>query len=247
MEMKRLTAITVAALLSGSVLSAQESEEPPVDQSIRTGIVIGKTEKALTLWTKNGQEKFTYAADVILPQRKIKGGNLVVVFEQTRGSRIAARVVLVDEQVFVSGRPDQAGAVIGVAAPGRSPNHLIVKTADGKEAFVVDPKVFRQPLIEPGQKVAVTYRVENVKPPIFKATGLIVLSDKLDESPIKISYSEIPRPAPVIAEAPAPMPEPEPEPEPMVTLPQTASGLPLLMLVGASLLVLGLFLRRARA
>lgn len=242
--MKKVFGVLGAAVILSGALVAQDAEAPGVAPSIRTGVVIGKTDKALTLWTKNGQEKFTYAEGVILPQRKMRDGNMVVVFEQTKGSRIASRVTLVDEQIDVTGKASKQRAVIGRTAAGRSPGHLIIKTLDGKEAFVIDPKVFRQPLPTPDQRVAVTYRVENVKPPIYKATGIVVLADKLDESPVQITYSEIPKAEPVVAAAPLPEPEPE-VPVVIAELPQTASALPLLALAGALLLVVGLRLRRS--
>ncbi len=242
--MKKVIGVLGAAVILSGALVAQEAKAPAASQSIRTGVVIGKTDKALTLWTKNGKEKFTYAEGVVLPQRKIKDGNMVVVFEQSKGSRIASRVSLVDEQIDVTGRASKQRAVIGRTAAGRSPGHLIVKTLDGKEAFVIDPKVFRRPLPEPGQRVAVTYRVENIKPPIYKATGIVVLADSLDESPIQITYSDIPKPEPVVAQAPILEPEPEPEPVVLAALPQTASELPLLAVLGALLLAAGIRLRK---
>ncbi len=47
----------------------------------------------------------------------------------------------------------------------------------------------RQPLPKPNQRVAVTYRIETVKPPRYIATGLIVLPDTLDESPVRIAMT----------------------------------------------------------
>ena len=96
--------------------------------------------------------------------------------------------------------------------------------------------------------MALTYRVEAVKPPIYKATGLVLLPDTFDDAPVKVTYQDIPQPAPAPAPAPAPKPAPAPapEPEPMVTLPQTASQAPAIALLGLLLLAVGSVVRFGR-
>ncbi len=229
-------------ILVVAVASAQESDiTPPEPGSSRTGVVIGKAEKQLTLWTKNGKETFTYAADTVMPLRKMKDGNLVWVRTKGASSKQAAQIIIIDDQVSVVGRLGREHAVVGTTWQGRSPSQLIVRAADGTEMFVIDPKTFRQPMPKPGQKVAVTYRIENVKPPNYIATGLIVLPAELEKSPVRITYTDVPQPE-VVAEAPAPAPAPEPEPV-IAQLPQTATQTPLAVALGLLLLVAGLAVR----
>ncbi len=249
MKSKFLAALGSVLFAFAAIATAQEPATPsPQTGSTRTGVVLSKSEKQVTLWTKNGRETFQVAADTLMPQRKLKDGNLVVVRETASGSRQAAQIIIVDEQVWVKDKFSREHALVGTYGAAQSPAHMTVTTADGRQAFVVDPKAFRQPLPKPGQRVAVTYRVENVVPPIYKATGYVVLGDALQESPVKIAYSPIPAPEPVVAATPAPIaPKPMPAPETMIAaLPQTASRAPLALVTGLVLLGLGVVLRFAR-
>ncbi len=249
MKKKILAAIGGVLFAIAAIATAQEPATPSSQTgSTRTGVVIGKADKQLTIWTKNGRESFQIAADTVMPQRKLKDGNLVVIRETAPGSRQAAQIIIVDEQVWVKDKFAREHAIVGTFGTAQSPSHMMVTTTDGRQAFVIDPKTFRQPLPKPGQRVAVTYRIENVVPPIYKATGLVVLSDALQQSPVQISYTPIPVPEPVVAAAPAPMaPAPMPAPETrIVALPQTASHAPLAFLAGFVLVGLGVVLRFAR-
>ncbi len=238
---------TLGLILVVGAASAQEAELPPEPGSSRTGVVIGKAEKQLTLWTKSGREVFSYSPDTIMPLRKMKDGNLVWVRTRGTNSKEAAQIIIIDEQVSVVGRLGREHAVVGTTWQGRSPSQLIVRAKDGTEMFVIDPKTFRQPLPKPGEKVAVTYRIENVKPPNYIATGLIVLPAELEKSPVRITYTDVPQPE-VVAEAPRPMPAPEPEPEPVIAqLPQTATQAPLFVALGLLLMIAGLAAVRSYA
>ena len=238
--MSKMVSMVLALVLLAGIAAAQESEEPVKAAAARSGIVIGKAEKQLTLWTKNGREVFRYDADTIMPQRKLKDGNLVWVRLEA-GSNVAKQIIIVDEQISVVGRLGREHAVIGHTWQAQSPSQVVVRNKEGKEMFVVDPKTFRQPMPKPGQRVAVTYRVENVKPPRYIATGLVILPDELEKSPVKITYSEVPQEEVRIAEAPTP--EPAPEPEPVVELPQTATQAPLLAALGILFMAAGLAVR----
>ena len=60
--------MVLVLVLLASIAAAQESEEPVKAAAARSGIVIGKAEKQLTLWTKNGREVFKYDAGTIMPE-----------------------------------------------------------------------------------------------------------------------------------------------------------------------------------
>ena len=242
-KMRVLTFVAVCLFAVAATAAPQETEEVAQPASTLTGVVIGKAEKQLTLWTKNGRKVLRYNADTIMPQRKLKDGLLVWVRTTGPGSSEAAQIVIVDEQISVVGRLGREHAVIGTTAPGRSPSHVIVRSKDGREMFVLDPKKFRQPLPKPGERVAVTYRVENVTPPNYIATGIVVLPPALDDSPVKITYSEVPQPVEV-AETVEPEPAPAYEPEQIAALPQTARRTSLAGVVGLLLVAAGVAIRR---
>ncbi len=239
---KKLTA-ALALTLVASLAVAQEPETTQQTTAARSGVVIGKAEKQLTLWTKNGREVFSYTADTIMPQRKLKDGNLVWVRLSDPTSKVAIQVIIVDDQISVVGRQGREHAVIGNTWQATSPSLGVVGYREGKEMFVIDPKTFRQPLPKPGQRVAVTYRIENVKPPRYIATGLVILPDELEKSPVTITYSDVPQEVRV-AEAPPQAPQPTPEPEMVIAeLPKTATQTPLLLGIGMLLMAAGLAVR----
>jgi hypothetical protein len=190
----------------------------------------------------------------VMPKRNVGEGNLVVVRETTAGSGVADNVILVDQEVWVEGSGTNELALIGQVEPSvDGPSQLIIRTAAGQEMFVIDSETFHQPLPERGQRVALTYRVENVKPPLYKATGLVLLPDSFDASPVRVTYSDIVRPATtqepaaVVAVKPAPaplvvaaVPAAVPAPQPMLTLPTTASKTPAAALLGLMFVAIGL-------
>jgi hypothetical protein len=223
---------------------AQESETTQQTTAARSGVVLGKAEKQLTLWTKNGREVFTYTADTIMPQRQLKDGNLVWVRLTSPDSNVATQIIIVDDEISVVGRQGREHAVIGDTWQATSPSQVVVRNKEGREMFVIDPKTFRQPLPKPGQRVAVTYRIENVKPPRYIATGLVILPDAIEKSPVTITYTEVPQEVQV-AQAPPPAPAMrQPEPEMVVAeLPHTATQTPLLLGLGMLLMAAGLVVR----
>ena len=248
---RTLSAACLATLVVAAIPAVAQSggDSPQVTETgFRSGVVIAKKEATFSLWTRRGRDVFQLTGDTVLPQRSWGEGSMVVVKETQPGSKVAEKVILVDEEVWVEAKGTRERAIIGRFEPSvTSPSHMIIRTARGKEAFVIDPKTFRQPFPQPNQRVALTYRVENVTPPIYKATGLVLLPDSFDDSPVKVTYQEIPKPAPAPAPAPATAPAaaPVPAPEPVAALPQTASQLPALALLGL-LLVAGGFVYRLR-
>ncbi len=237
-----LAVLALAGLAAPAVAQGAEKAQTQTESGFRSGIVITKKEGRLALWTKKGREVFVLNDSTLMPQRPVGEGSLVVVRETTPGSKVAERVILVDQEVWVEGKGIRERAIIGrFDGAVTSPHQMIIRTQQGKHAFVIDPKTFRQPFPKPNQRVALTYRVVSTKPPSYMATGLVLLPDTFDESPVKISYQDIPKPAP--APTPEPAPAPVEAPEPMVTLPQTASQSPMVALVGLLLIAGGLVSR----
>ena len=252
--MNKVTRISVLILavatlaLAGQVGIAAAQDDATTqaikETGVRSGLVIKKTDSALSVWTKRGRAVFQFNAETIMPQRPLTEGSLVVVRETTPGSLVAERIIIVDQEVWVEGKGTRERAIVGRFEPSvTSPSQMIIRTADGKEAFVIDPKTFRQPFPKPNQRVALTYRVVPTRPPSYMATGLVVLPDVFEDSPVKVTYQDIPKPTPAPEPAPAPKPAPAPAPEPMVTLPQTGSQSPLVALLGLFLVSAGLVSR----
>jgi hypothetical protein len=246
-------AVTVLVFVAAPAVLAQADTEA----ATHSGVVIARHDDSLSLWTDGGRLVFALNSATAMPGRNVGEGNLVVVRETTAGSGIAENVILVDQEVWVEGTGTNELAIIGRVDPSvNGPSQLIIHTADRQEMFVIDPKTFRQPFPKPGQRVALTYRVENVKPPLYKATGLVLLPDSFDASPVTVTYSDIvvpakkpapvavvavkAAPAPVVAPAPAPAPRPAPAPQPMATLPMTAGRTPAVALLGLLLVGVGL-------
>jgi hypothetical protein len=205
--------------------------------SVRSGVVASRSDVAITIWTGDGQEVLTLTPDTQLPRRTLENGNLIWVQTAGPDSRQAQRILLIDEEISVVGQLDRERAVIGDSWESQSPSQLVVRSKSGQELFVIDPGTFHQPLPKKGERVAVTYRVENTKPPRYIATGLVKLPADLEQSPVKISYSPIPQPEVKVAQAAPPVAAPEaapttasepmalPEPQPeaiVASLPQTA-------------------------
>ncbi len=251
-----IAALAVLALLAAPVFA----DEP----GYRSGVVIDASDEELTIWTEDGRETIDLTPETVLPgDRELADGNLVLVHETAAGNRVAERVTLIDEEIFVEGDNTFEKAIIGTTEPSvMSPNHIIVRTASGGEAFVIDPMEFGMPLPEPGAKVAVTYRVESVTPPRYKATGLIELPPSYDDSPVTVSYAPIPQAEAEVETVAVVEPELEVEVETeptfeveleadtttpdMVatyTLPQTGSSAPLAALFGGLLLAVGVITR----
>jgi hypothetical protein len=199
-------AVTLLFLGAAPAVSAQVDTE----STTHSGVVIARLDDSLSLWTDGGRLVFELNPTTEMPKRAMGEGNLVVVREKTAGSGVAESVILVDQEVWVEGSGTNELAIIGRAEPSvDGPSQLIIRTADGQEMFVVDPETFHQPFPERGQRVALTYRVENINPPLYKATGLVLLPDSFDASPVKVTYNDIVRPAkqpaaPVVAAKPAP-------------------------------------------
>ena len=236
--------LAVAAAPSAVSAQAPAAKDQVVETGFRSGVVIVRKDATLSLWTKRGRDVFQLTPETVMPQRSVGEGSLVVVKETQPGSKVAEKIILVDEEVWVEGKGTRERAIIGRFEPSvTSPSQMIIRTAKGREAFVIDPKTFRQPFPQPNQRVALTYRVENVTPPIYKATGLVLLPDTFDDSPVKVSYQDIPVPAPAAEPAPLPAYEPAPEPEQIAELPQTASRLSELALAGMLLVGVGLVVR----
>jgi hypothetical protein len=247
------SAVAVAVLILGAAPTV--SAQVDTKAGFHSGVVIARHDDSISLWTEGGRLVFALNPTTTMPERKVGEGNLVVVRETTVGSGIADNIILVDQEVWVEASGTNELAIIGRVDPSvNGPSQLIIHTADRQEVFVIDPKTFRQPFPEPGQRVALTYRVENVKPPRYKATGLILLPDSFDDSPVTVTYSDIvvpakkPAPVAVVAVkaapapvvAPAPAPRPAPAPQPMATLPMTAGRTPAVALLGLLLVGVGL-------
>jgi len=201
------SAIAVTLLFLGAVPTV--AAQVDTETATHSGVVTARHDDSLSLWTKDGPLVFELNSDTVMPERVVGEGNLVVVRETQAGSMVAENVVLVDQEVWVEGTGSNELAIIGQVNPSvNGPSQLVIQTAERQEMFVIDPKTFHQPLPEPGQRVALTYRVEDVNPPLYKATGLVLLPDSFEASPVKVTYSDIERPAnqvaaPVVATKPA--------------------------------------------
>ncbi len=201
------SSIAVLLLFVGAVPTV--AAQTDTETAIHSGVVIATDADSLRLWTNEGELEFALNPDTVMPKRVVGEGNLVVVRETEAGSLVAENVLLVDQEVWVEGTGSNELAIIGRVEPSvNGPSQLIIRTAERQELFVIDPKTFHQPLPGPGQRVALTYRVEDVNPPLYKATGLVLLPGSFDDSPVKVTYSDIEHPAqqdaaPAIANMPA--------------------------------------------
>jgi hypothetical protein len=222
-------------------------------------VILERGEGQVTLWTGEAQEVVTFNSDTLMPRRSLEPGNLIWAETSGPASNEAQRIILIDEEISVVGRLGREQAVIGDSWESQSPSHLVVLSKSGQELFVVSPETFRQPLPKKGERIAVIYRVEEVNPPNYIATGLVTLPAGLERSPVKVSYSAIPQAEAQVAAVPEPlappqdvaMTETELETEPMADpllprrealiaeLPHTARQTPLIIGLGLLLMVVG--------
>jgi hypothetical protein len=253
----------LSLVFCASVVSVQAADQSSESSSVLTGVVLERGEGQVTLWTGEGKEVLTFNSDTLMPRRSLAAGNLIWAETDGPGSNEARRIILVDEEISVVGRLGREHAVIGDSWEATSPSQLVVRSNSGQELFVVSPETFHQPLPKKGERVAVIYRVEEVKPPRYIATGLVTLPAGLERSPVKVSYSPIPQPETQVAEVAKPTPAPEaavttetePVPAPLLPrreaeiaeLPHTARQTPLIVGLALLLMLVGWSLRSSFA
>ncbi len=206
-----LALIAIAAILGVGL--AQEGEET-------VGTVTAATGTTLTVQAPDQTTHTFQLGDAVLPAG-IEEGDMVLV--RTSADRTEVQEILHIEEaveVVTEAEPDVERAVVGtVRSTGTS--QLLVDTTNGAQAFVIDPERLFPPLPTADQKVIVAYRVEDVNPPLYKATELIVLPAdfqlaqggqvRVSSEPIAAAAAEVEAPVGMetqIAELP---PQAEPE------------------------------------
>ncbi|MDX1385524.1 MAG: hypothetical protein R3190_17865 [Thermoanaerobaculia bacterium] len=261
---RRIAIITTLALL---VLAPASFAE---ETTFTAGEAVELHSGSLTLESEEGRRTFTYDADIARPADLEVGDRLIV---QHSGDR-ALSILELHDQVLVSRQLDgQRRAVYGTVK-STGTEQVIVNTSTGGQAFAIQTERLFPPLPEPGDKVAVIYRVETTQTQEFAKGERLVLLPADFELPtggrVRVSSTPIPRPA--VAPVPSaeaegksaeledemtlPAPEPERFPAPAASaevdqaaatrLPQTASPLWLLGAIGVASLGGGLAARKLR-
>jgi hypothetical protein len=202
--MSKRTLIILSLVFATSLAPVLAAESPPDPASVRTGVIVDRGDRQLTLWTGEDEEVVTLTTETEMPMRPLESGNLIWAQTQGPDSSEAQRIILIDDEISVIGRVDREHAVIGDSWEAQSPSQLVVRSATDQEIFVISPETFRQPLPKKGERVAVIYRVEETQPPRYVATGLITLPAGLEHSPVKITYSDVPRAEEQVAASPQP-------------------------------------------
>ena len=210
--------------------------------------------------TEEGPQFYALEPDTTRPA-DLETGETVIVHHADGTALELLRVdatVEVEEEYLTEGRR----AVLGEVTAS-SPEQVLVETAAGGQAFVVQSEKLFPPLPVKGDKVAVIYRVERTATSEeAKGEELVILpSDTvLSNGVVRVSFTEIEPETEEVAEADPqaeaalaetdPQPEepavPQPQTQIAETLPQTASPFTLIGLAGVALLGGGLALRRRR-
>lgn len=249
-----LFTFAILTLLAGSAMALE-------NLPAATGTLTSQSGTTIVVDTADGPETFLTgeATKWIDP---VETGDTVLVRYDPDDNQ-AVEVFKVYENIEVTENlAGERHAIFGtVTATGK--DGLIIESARG-QAFVINPEQLFPPLPAPQDKVALTYRVEDLaEGEQAIATDLAVLPDDFvlpTPGSVEISSEPIEQPEEettvaetetMVEPTPAPAPEPMPEPETtetettqMASLPATASPLPLMALLGALSLSGGVALRR---
>lgn len=241
--MKRLLIALSICLLAAVPAVAIESHTGTVTQIDDTQVVVK---------TDSGEQTIEWTADMVRPDEIETGDAVVVRLDADEPSE----VLLIHDQVQVADADLKRYHAIAGTVQQFNTEHMIIETPNGQEAFVIYPEKLLPPIPEPGQRVAIIYRETGTtsKYSQFAASEIIELDESLQlANNVEVSYSDIEQPEmqePQVAETTEPeMNEPEmTEPQTyestdwadadsqttntQSTLPQTASSLPLIGLVG---------------
>lgn len=245
--MKRLLIALSICLLAGVPAAAIESHTGTVSQVDDTQVIVK---------TDSGEQTIEWTDDMVRPDDIETGDAVVVRFDADAPSE----VLLIHDQVQVADADLKRYHAIAGTVQQFNAEHMILETPNGQEAFVIYPDKLVPPVPEPGQRVAVVYRETgtSVKYGQFAASEIIELDDSLNlaQDNVEVSYSEMEQPQAETQVAETSerevtqpettqpqMTEPQTrestdsaeaayETETERTLPQTASSLPLIGLIG---------------
>ncbi len=222
-----------------------------------TGTLTSQADMTLVVETAEGPMTFL-TNDTTEWIDKVNSGDTVLVRYDPEDNH-AIEVFEVHEKIKVTDQLEgQRRAVLGKVT-GSTPNELLVESNQGT-IFVLRPDELYPPLPTTNDKVAVVYRVQELQGDERAiGTDLAVLPEDFElprAGSVQISSEPIEQPETetVVAETTVMVettPEPAPEPKTettsetqMASLPQTASPLPLIGLLGALSLSGGIALRR---
>lgn len=225
---------------------------PAVAVQSHTGTITQIDDTQVVVETDSGEQTLEWTGDLTRPDDLEKGDAVIVRFDADQPSE----VLLIDEQVQVADSDLERYHAIAGTLQEVNPDHMILETQTGQEAFVIYPEKLFPPMPAEGKRVAVIYRETGTtsKYSQFAASEIIELDESFQlANNVEVSYSDIEQPEPQetqVAEASEPeMTEPEmtetqtyePSDDEMTetetaeterTLPQTASALPLIGLIG---------------
>ena len=228
---------------------------PAIANESHVGTVVDLDDQHVVLETQDGEQTIRWTADLERPMN-LEAGDAIVV--RLDASNKPTELLIVDEQVQVANvLPDTYHAIAGTLQEV-NPDHMILKTPSGQEAFIIYPEKLFPPMPAEGKRVAVIYRETGTttKYSQFAASEIIELDDSFTfgADNVEVAYSDIlePETETQVAETSEPeMPEPMQDEaiqdeltestydsttyqsnDSQRTLPQTASALPLVGLVG---------------
>ncbi len=225
--MRNLTKAFVLIMLlvpTAAVFAQQTNYE------VRRGTVVTTFNDQLVFKTPTGEVK-----QVTIPPgfKFTVNGQQVGLADLTPGTELTATIKTTTTPITVHETKIRNGQVVKVAG-----SSLWVKENNEIKTFTI-PKGFK--FIVDGQKVG----IEELRPGQNLTAEIVYKSERVDTTrEVNVAGSTPPPPPAPVAEA-APAPTPEPAPAAPAELPKTASELPLIALLGVSMIGAGIALRRA--
>lgn len=183
--MKRLLISLSILLLAAVPAAAIESH---------VGTVVSADDSTLVIETTDGETKIDWSAMEDRPFDLKKGDAVVIRYDGDAPSEI----LVVDEKVMVAeSTPETYHAITGTVDQANT-EHLILSTPSGQEAFVIYPDKLFPPFPEPGQRIALIYRETGTssKYSQYAASEIIELDEsfQLASDNVEVAYEDIEEP-----------------------------------------------------
>lgn len=183
--MKRLLISLSILLLAAVPAAAIESH---------VGTVVSADESTLVIETTDGETMIDWSAMEDRPFDLQEGDAVVVRYDGDDPSE----VLVVNEKVVVAETTPETYRAIAGTVDQANPQHLILSTPGGQEAFVIYPDKLFPPFPEPGQRIAVIYRETgtSTKYSKYAASEIIELDEsfQLASDNVEVAYEDIEEP-----------------------------------------------------
>lgn len=181
--LRRLLVACSALLLLAVPAAAIESH---------TGQVVEIDDSEVVVETESGTEKtIAWTADLTRPDNVESGDAVIVRFDADEASEI----LKIHEKLQVADSDQKRYHAIAGTLQEVNPDHMILETPAGQEAFVIYPDELFPPMPAEGKRVAVVYRETGTtsKYSQFAASEILTLDEsfQIASDNVEVSYSDM--------------------------------------------------------